>query len=867
MIEINFDSFLEQVRDIVIPLASSYCIDKLKNNETIQRVLRQFKLEGESNDFQTRYIETIVEVDFMNKADKILPIFGEKTVIEAYYYYYYDTSNSLEQKQVILKNTISNFFESMDIDNKLKADHINIHEEIESFHKVFQRKIHESRPVKDAELYQQLLFIRADVENLSQKLEDHAKPIIDHTLTHNPIVPEVFFGRENDLAYIHDNFFTTDSNILILHGEGGVGKTSLASRYFEIYKSKYAHVAWITSNSNLSDALLTLARPLGLEIEEFQQRVNPENRIENLLTKMCNLAKPCLLVIDNVNSIEELDYYYDKLGCCSNFHVIFTTRIFDNFSNVKFYQITPLPEDLALEIFRIYYQSLQPTDESYFKKLYHRVGGNTLVLELFAKNLNELNDSLEISYPLETLIEDVERGLLQLSKTEKVKVHYHNLRRATPEEIIRAMYKISILKPEQADLLAIFAALPPERIVYTELKEILQQKNLHEVLRSLKKRGWLNFEEDNKIYCSPIVQAAIRREHKNWKSECEILVQGLLQKLDSYPIHEISTLRTTYTHYAETVCVVLDTLDSNLAWLCCSVGKFHTTVGNLHKAQEAFERMEQVFSDLLKKDPDNPYHKKGLSTSYLHTGQIYTYLGDYDKSLQFFWKNNELVTELYEKNANNSDLKNTLSISYMRIGQAYSNKKDFQKALDYFTKCHEIKKSLHESEPDNEQYKSGFAISFDKLGQTYSNLRQKNKAQEYFEEFNKIQKELFNSKPNNKLYINNLATSYEKLGQAYCDMNNNNEALRLLWKSHRLRNKIYKENPENVEFKNNLATSYNKLGQIYLKLDKGSRANNFFKKQCLISRELSEAYPNTSLFRENFISAKQNLSPELHFMI
>ncbi|MFM8362225.1 MAG: CHAT domain-containing protein, partial [Haliscomenobacter sp.] len=164
----------------------------------------------------------------------------------------------------------------------------------------------------------------ADEAHYSWKLPRELLPEPDskfgHTLSLPSLVPEIFLGREDDLLRIHDKLFSTGGNMLLLNGEGGLGKTSLAARYFDRYKAEYAHVAWVTSNRNLADAVLTLAAPLGLIEEESFLRDDIPQRIEKLLTEMSNLPRPCLLVIDNANELEDLEAYYPQLQRCSNFH-------------------------------------------------------------------------------------------------------------------------------------------------------------------------------------------------------------------------------------------------------------------------------------------------------------------------------------------------------------------------------------------------------------------------------------------------------------------------------------------------------------------------------------------------------------------
>lgn len=100
-------------------------------------------------------------------------------------------------------------------------------------------------------------------------------------------------------------------------GEGRVGKTSLAARYYHTYKDDYTHVAWVTSNRNLVDAVLTLDRfPLGLWQDESYRQLDTLQKLEALLTALSNLPKPSLLVIDNANELDDLKAYYPQLQRC-----------------------------------------------------------------------------------------------------------------------------------------------------------------------------------------------------------------------------------------------------------------------------------------------------------------------------------------------------------------------------------------------------------------------------------------------------------------------------------------------------------------------------------------------------------------------
>ena len=552
----------------------------------------------------------------------------------------------------------------------------------------------------------------ADEAHYSWKLPRELLPDPDskfgHTLSLPSIVPEIFLGREDDLLRIHDKLFATGGNMLLLNGEGGLGKTSLAARYFDRYKAEYAHVAWVTSNGNLADAVLTLAAPLGLTEEESFLRLDTSQRIEKLLNAMSNLPRPCLLVVDNANELEDLKAYYPQLQRCSNFHMLFTTRI-SKYGTAVFLGVTPLPEDLALQAFRTHYEAFEPYEEPHFRELYQAVGGNTLVLEVFARLLGKLNSDLEKHYTLEELVDDVEKGLLQPGQNAVVvEVRYQSLQEATPEKILGAMYKISDLDTKEAALLAVFAALPPERIAFDDLKMLLQQEALDALLLSLAQRGWLDFAREVRAFrCSPVVQAAVRRQHGNWKADCGALVQGLAHGLDPEIIHEDNFQRSTlYARYAETVTAVLDTPDYDLARLCHNLGNFHTVTGDLVKALQAFVQMERLSAALMEGSPEIGYFKNGLAISYSKLGETHAALGNLQQALIFFEQYNLLEKALYEAFPNNVEFKNNLAISYIQVGWLYETKKqDIPQARNHYQKSLGLLKELVSSNPDYPEFK------------------------------------------------------------------------------------------------------------------------------------------------------------------
>ena len=176
-----------------------------------------------------------------------------------------------------------------------------------------------------------------DTEQLKQELGEKfneiiallrnlsSKPQIPHALTKPPFQSEIFLGRVEDLKNIKDKLFSGDNLLLLVNGQGGMGKTTIATKYYTTHANLYEHTAWVLSEKNIANALVThLAAPLGIAFEPTDTLAQKR---EALLAAMANLGKPCLLVIDNANELKDLEDNYLLLRSCPNFHLLLTSRI------------------------------------------------------------------------------------------------------------------------------------------------------------------------------------------------------------------------------------------------------------------------------------------------------------------------------------------------------------------------------------------------------------------------------------------------------------------------------------------------------------------------------------------------------------
>jgi tetratricopeptide (TPR) repeat protein len=523
----------------------------------------------------------------------------------------------------------------------------------------------------------------------------------------------------------------------LVNGQGGIGKTSLAAKYWQVYQDYYVHTAWLYASCGLNDALLMLALPLQVS---FPDAMPTAQRLVVLQAAVANLNAPCLLIIDNANNAEELAQHWGFLRACNNCHILLTSRL-NKFNGADHYPIAALPEAVALNVFNSHYPQHRSEDDGLFFRIYQAVGGNTLVLELLAKNLAAVNAN-KMFYPLSQLLADMQqKGLLRLAKTKTVNVMGKGvlpaLQAANPTAIIAALYdeleQITPLNEAEQRLLCNLAVLPAENWAYSDLADLLlspeedDEEIFSDTLSGLAARGWLENSVQNGIShykTSPVVQEITR--HKNaerLQGYCADLVNKLTDKL-AYETDSGHLLNASYAdaaaycRHAETITVWLPR-DHNLAVLHERIGSYHLTTGNLDKALRAFTDEHNIMAALQRREPDNLDVKNSLAVACQYLGNTHTTLGNLQQSLHWREEDYRLSKELYAAAPSHLEFKNGLAVACSKLGITHITLGDLQQALRWYEEFHHLAQELHAAAPDHLGFANSLAVALMKLGGHY----------------------------------------------------------------------------------------------------------------------------------------------------
>ncbi|MEL7249952.1 MAG: NB-ARC domain-containing protein [Bacteroidota bacterium] len=535
---------------------------------------------------------------------------------------------------------------------------------------------------------------------------------IPHALTEPPFSPPVFIGRDKELENLHQRLFDTkgDQFLLMVNGQGGMGKTSLASRYYHQHQQEYQHVAWVLSNKNIRAALLQLAPGLGLDFAGSQ--LPPEEQLKVVMQQLTRLPSPSLLVIDNANEVEDLREHFLALQRCSNLHLILTSRI-TSFSGANFFPVQGLAQQPAQTLFKRYYPAHRPEEDNLLSEMIEAVGHNTLIIELLAKNLNQINRFQE-QYTLQNLLADLQDNILLLSESKEVSTAYQakgtGLRHQSPEFIVLAMYDLRELDELQQQMMGIFALLPNEEILYSDLQLMLPDLEFQAALEYLTDHGWVDYDRDERSFkVNQVVQDVVRAKRAQFlRQDADLLIYTIEDMLDSDKAlsKQFVVISQRLLRFAESCLQNIPHWDRKLLHLSWSIGDFYSKTGDLYPALQIYELMERMATELIQANPKNVDLLYDHAVSYSKLGSTHSSLGNLSKALEYFEERSRLGEELYRSYPDNVSLKNGLAIAHWKLGDFYREKqKNPQQARHYFQLAEQYWSELVELAPDYTQFK------------------------------------------------------------------------------------------------------------------------------------------------------------------
>ncbi len=329
--------------------------------------------------------------------------------------------------------------------------------------------------------------IRSVVEELARHLRRTPRPVQppQFPLYLFPFRQNPFFtDREVLLNELYHNFIAQKSpntRIQVMYGLGGIGKTLLATEYIYSHQNEYQAIFWLDAATPelLHANILTIASHLGIATH-----VNEEEQHIAVIQAWLQEHDRWLLVLDNLDTLEDVPLLNELLPLNSNGHVLLITHAQTSGTFATAVSVSPMSiEESALLLLRraqlipSHGSRVDASKVEYSQALAiaQEVEGYPLALDQAGAYIEETQHSLAWY-----LKHYQQRKAALLSKRGR-------LAKDHPDPVTTTLSltfkKIAQFDPEALELLHFFAFLHPDALP----DEMLQYgaSTLHEPLRTL----------------------------------------------------------------------------------------------------------------------------------------------------------------------------------------------------------------------------------------------------------------------------------------------------------------------------------------------------------------------------------------------
>ena len=325
-----------------------------------------------------------------------------------------------------------------------------------------------------------------------------------------PALSTQFFGRDKEIFAIRQAF-KEKCRAVFLHGEGGIGKSTLAVAYARSHSSDYDAILFCRYKTSLEDLTIDLADG----IQNCDGETTDKLRILKRL-----LDKNVLLIVDNFDVEIDQDEYLDEF-LRYKAHIVFTTRT--NFASiyageVRQIEVASLPYDKLVQVFcsasNLDASSVQ---ESQLRTLLKFVDYNTYGTELLGLQIASSGCSLN------DLIAKLSKGLDGLASSEKVRTKKDGkpVKKTLPE-VIRILFQIANLNEERKRTLRNLYLLRFLNITHETYRWYSYEFNQGiDILNDLVETGWVRYDTNRCFFTlHPLVEELVKSDLAPSEENC-----------------------------------------------------------------------------------------------------------------------------------------------------------------------------------------------------------------------------------------------------------------------------------------------------------------------------------------------------------
>ena len=573
-----------------------------------------------------------------------------------------------------------------------------------------------------------------------------------------------FVGREAELAQI-EQYYREGKKVVIVHGEGGIGKTEIVRRYVQEkgLRDLYAYKL-CSDDHDLSLATEIVSLGYNRDLTEEERRLSTFEQAKIRIDSMRNMDKRFILVLDNYNA--DFDHgenrrILDYLAEAVPFLVMFSSRTESRNQSIGLVEVESLPMERQKELF--YRESglaPSPDNDRKIEALSHSIAGHTMTLDLCARLVEKGRATVE------TLTEDL---LAVARKIDTAKLQNEDVGRATVNEHLLHLFELADMSEGQRDLLYALCYFCQLGATLEELEKILE-RDAEDDLDYLEAIG-LAKRDARRYHLHPLVAGLVNRNYHEGRAELGNAAYSLicddykpLQYDDS--VTESARKRAYWAHLVG-VLSYRQTDRWPLAVSYLYLGKIAETTGDFKEAKSYYERSIEI-RERLDEEKGSPDNLQNLSYTCRCLGTVLSALGDLQAAKTSHRRALEmrerLVEELREYGFSRRSLtESSIAESYCDLGYIALNEGDLKQAKLYYERAMEIDERLAVKllkAPNVMKVLSASCVGLGDIAEAEGDL---NQARSYYERAMEIAERLA-AQLGTPDSLRNLSVSCDKLG-------------------------------------------------------------------------------------------------------
>ena len=606
----------------------------------------------------------------------------------------------------------------------------------------------------------------------------------------NPIQGNTFVGRKDTFDEIREKL--TEYRVCILCGIGGMGKSYCSLKYAETYSAQYSQVQQVFYSETIKDTVLKIQFE-GLD----ESHCSESEKLEKRFSVLSGYSDDTLLIIDNMDTCPPDKDNYERLKKLP-VHVIFTSRQNDFDLGKYFLPVQPLPAEEQLDLFKDFCDFEIEADQiPEYYKLFEKVEGHTLLLELIAKTMS--SSDITPAEMMEALSNSEAENIDQIHF--EMDNHYHQEKM---NNFVCKLFDTSDLNKEQKNVLMHLSLASTGGLRRRLFKTFLGVDGQY--INTLIGQSWIISPKPSKptfrmIHLHPVIRSAVIRNTEPTIDKCKTFIVNIVETLRKYnsnsPENELE-----YTDISD-LCDILTNAGELFTYRAEHIDLIIDIIDVLWKYMSYSSAYNYCLRGIGIINTSTDIDIKKQITLYEKAGQIAVRLARYEDGIHHY---NTAISIIENKKAEDPE---SLASLYDNLGVVMRKSSKYEEALDCLTKAQNIIDVHH---VNNRKLTANI---YNDMGVIYINLDLYNKALENYQKA----RELREKDPNPDKA--QLAYSYHNIGTVYQRKNDYASAIDWHQKALDIRREIYPENEPII------AASLTMIGNDYSEAAKDNPDYNF----------------------------------------